>query len=180
MKKIFIFCLSAMVLLVIGVKSTFALAPSLNFTVSSPAAQKVDYVLPYPGILPDHPLYALKMVRDRIMDWLIKDPVKKTEFLILMADKRIGAAKALFDGNKPELGLTTALKAVAYQERAIDSFAKAQQAGGNTNGLKDKLKNSTKKQIEILEEIITKAPATTKQGLQYALDKSNKNLSSIN
>jgi len=178
MKKI-IFLAIIVLLSVFMVNSAFALTPSLNFTVSSPAAQKVDYVLPYPGILPDHPLYPLKMVRDRIMDWLIKDPVKKTEFLILMADKRIGAAKALFDGNKPELGLTTALKAVAYQERAIDSFAKAQQAGGNTNGLKDKLKNSTKKQIEILEEIMTKAPAASKQGWQYALDKSNKNLSQI-
>ena len=47
----------------------------------------IEYVLPYPGILPTHPLYFLKIVRDRIIELLISDRVNKAEFYILQADK---------------------------------------------------------------------------------------------
>ena len=40
----------------------------------------VKYELPYPGILPDNPLYFLKQIRDWIMERLITDPLKKIEF----------------------------------------------------------------------------------------------------
>ena len=51
----------------------------------------INYPLAYPGILPDNPLYPLKMLRDRIVFFLINDPFKKAEFNLLQADKRLGA-----------------------------------------------------------------------------------------
>ncbi len=54
--------------------------------------ETVDYTLPYPGILPDNPLYPLKAFRDRMVSVLIADPVKKSLFNLLQADKRLQSA----------------------------------------------------------------------------------------
>ena len=90
-------------------------------------AQPVDYYLPYPGILPDHPLYWLKMVRDRVGLLITVGNQAKAEKLLLYADKRLGAAWALVDGNKVPLGVSTLTKAEKYLEQAVirggdDSF----------------------------------------------------------
>jgi len=105
-------------------------------------AQSVDYYLPYPGILPDHPLYWLKMVRDRVGLVLTTAETAKAEKLLLYADKRLGAAWALIDGNKVPLGVSTLTKAEKYLEQAAqlrDSFTD-----------KDKLDKAIKKHLEVL------------------------------
>lgn len=151
----------------------FGKTPTLTLT-ASPAAQKVDYVLPYPGILPDHILYPVKMLRDRIMDFLIKEPIKKTEFLILMADKRLGAGKTLVDYGKTNLGETTLSKGEKYLERAIGKAEEARQQGKEVSGLLDKLEKSVKKHLEVLEEVLEKAPESAKPGLTNALKNAQK------
>ena len=105
-------------------------------------AQNVDYYLPYPGILPDHPLYWLKMVRDRIGLVLTTAETAKAEKLLLYADKRLGAAWALIEGNKVPLGVSTLTKAEKYLEQTVqlrDSFID-----------KDKLDKAIKKHLEVL------------------------------
>ena len=142
--------------------------------IPTPAATKVDYVLPYPGILPDHILYPAKMLRDRILDFFIREPIKKTEFLILMADKRLGAGKTLIDFGKVSLGETTLSKGEKYLERAINSASQVRQQGKNVNDLLDKLEKSTRKHIEVLEEVSQKAPESAKPGLENALENAQK------
>ena len=73
--------------------------------------EEVNYYLAYPGILPDHPLYWLKMARARILLLLTNDQLQKFDRRLLYADKRLGAAKVLIEGNQPGLGVTTATKA---------------------------------------------------------------------
>lgn len=105
-------------------------------------AQSVDYYLPYPGILPDHPLYWLKMARDRIGLITVTGKTAKAEKLLLYADKRLGAAWALIDGNKLPLGVSTLTKAEKYLEQAVqlrDNFAD-----------KNKLDKAVKKHLEVL------------------------------
>ncbi len=89
-------------------------------TNSGQVKERVDYYLPYPGILPDHPFYKLKMVRDRIWLWMTKRGVKRVELLLLLANKRVGAGEALVRGNKVELGISTLTKGVKYFERALN------------------------------------------------------------
>lgn len=83
-------------------------------------AQGVDYYLPYPGILPDHPFYWAKMVRDRAQLIFTTKREAKAEKLLLYADKRLGAAWALIDGQKTALGVSTLTKAEKYLERALE------------------------------------------------------------
>jgi hypothetical protein len=59
-----------------------------------------SYKLPYPGILPNHPLYRIKEFRDNLLERLTRDPIKKVELHLLFADKKIAAAQFLADNHK--------------------------------------------------------------------------------
>lgn len=59
---------------------------------SPSSAPAVEYIMPYPGMTPDHPLYFFKRLRDALMTILISDPVKKIEFSLLKSDKFMGMA----------------------------------------------------------------------------------------
>ncbi|MFH1289398.1 MAG: DUF5667 domain-containing protein [Patescibacteria group bacterium] len=101
----------------------------LAFSVSRASAQdfplerdgsesaKVSYHLAYPGLLPDHFLYPIKMIRDRIWLFLTTNKIDRSKLLLLYADKRLGAAKALIEGGKKELGLETLVKSEQYLQR---------------------------------------------------------------
>lgn len=73
--------------------------------------QHIEYNLPFPGILPDHPLYKLKVLRDKIMLWLTINPKNKTDLYLLLTDKGILATAMLVDKNQIPLAKQTALKA---------------------------------------------------------------------
>ncbi len=109
----------------------------------------VDYYLSYPGILPDHPLYWVKMIRDRIQLWLTTKPLIKAEKLLLYADKRLGAGWALIEGNKVELGVTTLTKGEKYLERAMIETARLGE-GGDEMRFKEKLGKAAMKHEEVL------------------------------
>lgn len=71
----------------------------------------VDYELAFPGVLPDHPLYKIKVLRDKIMAFITADPKKLSDFYLLQTDKGILAAAMLVDKNNLPLAQSTALKA---------------------------------------------------------------------
>lgn len=131
------------------------LIPSFSFaqnTSTSSAIPKVEYELAYPGILPDNPLYFLKAIRDNILKFLIRDKMKKAEFDLLQADKRLGAAKALLEKGKDELSITTLSKSGNYFDDAISNIFKAKRQGEKTDQLLDRMITASKKyQLEIRE-----------------------------
>lgn len=130
----------------------------------------VDYYLPYPGILPDNKLlYPIKMIRDRILLFLTFDPVQKAERLLLFADKRLNAAKALVEGGKADLGVSTLTKAEKYLERAIAQAEKAKAAGKETTALYEKLAKATLKHQEVLNELSVRLPDQAKPAIEDAL-----------
>jgi len=126
---------------------------------------KVDYYLPYPGILPDHPLYWLKMVRDRVQLWLTTDSWQRGEKLLLYADKRLGAGWALIEGNKPDLGITTITKAEKYLEQAVNLAQKLGE-GEKEVKFKAKLAKAVKKHEEVLSLIKGKTEGGEKEASQ--------------
>lgn len=137
---------------------------------SSPAAKpKTEYSLPYPGILPGHPLYPLKMLRDQIMGRFITDPIKKAEYKLLMADKRLNSGVSLLEKGKPELAEETFSKGEKYLEEALDETEKAQKQGRDTAALTSKLSLAILKHNEVLTESLGKMPENQKQKLQNTL-----------
>jgi len=119
--------------------------------------EMVDYYLPYPGILPDNPLYKLKAARDIVSLWLIPDGEKKAEKELRYADKRIGAAVALVDGGKKDLGVTTATKAEKYLESSVNRTVKISRDGSDVKSLMLTQIKATAKHAEVLRELNDKA-----------------------
>jgi hypothetical protein len=121
----------------------------LIFSVKA-MAQGVDYYLPYPGLLPDHPLYWLKMIRDRTQLLTTTKPMAKTERLLLYADKRLGASWALIDGNKQALGMSTLTKAEKYLYEAVEKSRLLPQNEGDADQLRARLAKAIVKHQEVL------------------------------
>lgn len=123
-----------------------------------------NYELPYPGLLPDSPLYIFKVTRDKIVNFLISDPLKKAEFNLLQADKRLNAGVYLFDKNKIPLAITTISKAENYFHQALASAREARREGLNASDITGKLRASSEKHKEILIILEKKSPKNFKTG----------------
>jgi hypothetical protein len=154
--------------------SSYQVLPAETTTEPSPEATvnpepQVDYYLPYPGILPDSFLYPLKMIRDRIWLWLTVEPVRKSEVLLLFADKRLKAGEALIEGGKEALGLETISKGEKYLEQAIIQAEKAKEAGKETAALYEKLAQASLKHQEVLGNLILKVPEQTQTIIQEVM-----------
>ena len=136
--------------------------------VVAEAEEAVDYYLPYPGILPDHPFYWLKMIRDRVQLWLTSQPLAKAEKLLMYADKRLGAGWALIEGNKKELGVTTLTKGEKYLERVRAQAGKLGE-GGDEIRFKERLEKATKKHSQVLELLLEKTDEGQKEVIKQML-----------
>lgn len=115
--------------------------------------QEVLYYLPYPGILPDHPVYWTKMLRDRIVELLTTNNEKRVDLWILYADKRLGAAKVLVEGNKAEQGVLTATKANGYLTKAVARVEEMKGKGVNVGEVANKMERETLKHAQILDQL---------------------------
>jgi hypothetical protein len=136
----------------------------------------LDYTLPYPGILPDHPLYKIKTFRDKVLDFLIRDPLKRIEFNLLMADKRLNMSMMLVDREKFQLSEETVSKGEKYFTKAVDEYKKAKDEGRLISGeLTEKMKKSSEKHVIILLELKDKSPESIKNGFEssYSLSQEN-------
>jgi hypothetical protein len=149
---------------------------SKDSTVSADkvATKSADYLLPYPGILPDHPLYWLKMVRDRIRLSLTSDPAGKIDLLVLYADKRLGAGRALIEGNKKALGLTTITKAEKYLETAALSLKTLDNNQPAKTALQNKIIASAVKHRQVMELLKPQLPDQSLKSWSDCWEKTNR------
>ena len=137
----------------------------------------VRYDLAYPGLLPDNPLYKLKILRDKMTASLINDPKKKIYFYLLQADKGILAAAMLIDKNKIELAKETALK-------AENNFTLLTQQFGRLTKKPDsnffqKLRTASKKHQEVIRSLMQRVSSDQKKTFEDILYFSQVNLKSV-
>lgn len=130
---------------------------SVSPTVVVAPTQIPDYALPYPGILPSNPLYLLKAFRDKIVSMLIGDPLKKAEFDLLQADKRLNAAVMLSkkdsSGKSRELVISTISKGENYFEEAVSKTIEAKREGRETSDFAKKLFSASQKHEFMLKDL---------------------------
>ncbi len=143
-----------------------------------PDSQKkieINYSLAYPGrIAPDSPLWSLKAVRDRIWIAATFNSLKKSEVLLLMADKRIQQAQVLFETDKTSLGVSTLTKAEKYLKEAKKQELVARGQKENTVNFLERLANSALKHRQITEYILKIAPEEAKPEIIKTMDYSKK------
>lgn len=111
-----------------------------------------DYTLPYPGILPDNPLYILKVFRDRLILFFISSPTKKSSFYLLQSDKRLEASWYLLkrDGKSDSLAVSTLSKSTNYLSQAFDSAMQAKKDGDDLSDLPTRLQSALVKHITVV------------------------------
>lgn len=152
-----------MVLDLLSFNISFAKSDLASAEVLSPTpTPQVSYELPYPGLLPDSPLYLLKIIRDKAVGFLISDPLKKAEFNLLQADKRLNAGIYLLNKGKTSLAMSTVSKAENYLEEALGKIGEAKMQGRNISEMEGKLRNALKKHKQELGYIIQKVSASFK------------------
>jgi hypothetical protein len=144
----------------------------LCFPVMVFAATPVQYDLPYPGMLPDNPLYVLKQARDWILDKMIVDPMKKTEFYILQGDKRLAMGLIFSESGKSVLSEQIISKGEKYMNNAVQSLLTLKKQGKDVPAyMTDRLTQSLAKHAEALtSEIAKTTDASIKAGLTGSLD----------
>jgi hypothetical protein len=107
-------------------------------------------------MLPDNPLYFLKVARDAIVKLLIIDPLKKAQFSLLTAEKRMYAGQMLVTKGKQELALDTIEKGNIYIYDALSAIKKAKAASPKNPGIQSFLsqsKTAVLKNEEILKNL---------------------------
>ena len=130
----------------------------------SPRPTPIAYALPFPGILPDHPLYFLKTLRDTILLLLIKNPVRRVEFRILQADKSLSSAVTLFDKGDDKRGVQMSVKAVQELTSGKNELLRIQsEEKTQLNSLKDHFEKSAYKHQEMLREMEMNLEAQDKE-----------------
>ena len=127
----------------------------------------IDYFLPYPGILPDNPLYFMKALRDKVVSFFITDPLKKAEFDLLMADVRLNAAQYLFakGESKYSLAETTVSKGENYFYNSLIMVNQAKQQGMQVNDFVSKLATASRKHQQVIKELENKSSSAIKDRL---------------
>lgn len=175
MKKILIAVLFLTLVLFAG--PSFAKEELVSTTPTPTPVPIIKYDLPYPGMLPDSPFYKLKVLRDKIMLILIQDPMKKVEFHLLLADKRISMSKLLVGKGKIELAKETALK--GENEYTLITFLLKDKELKPSKQLFERLQNAALKHQEVLNEIIMKVSEKDKKAFETVIYFSKQNAEEI-
>lgn len=172
-----LFGLAVLVMSILSVTNPQSVFPQDSATVSAEkmgimeeaTPAPVQYYLPYPGVLPDNPLYKLKAVRDWVKSWLTFDQQKKAELDLQYADKRINAAMVLIEGGKVELGVSTATKAEKYLEKSVNKSVELTQSGKDVKSLLLVLAKATSKHGELLESLLPRTSGVDSQAMENSL-----------
>lgn len=155
-------------------QETTTLTPS---TSSAQTKIIVKYDLPFPGMLPDSPLYKIKVLRDKCISFLISDPKKKVDFYLLQADKGILATAMLIDKKNILLAKETALKAEHNMTLLPEQLRKQQTKPENE--VFERLKTASKKHQEILRSLLPRVEKQDRKTFETVLYFSQKNLDTI-
>lgn len=141
------------------------------------AAEKIQYDLAYPGILPDNPLYKLKVLRNKLMILLINDPNDRIDFYLLQADKGIHSAAILLDKKKTGLAKETLFKAehnITLLTYELGKFKRKPKSD-----FFNKLETASLKHQELIGLLMERAPAEDRNSFETVLNFSKTNLNTI-
>ena len=132
--------------------------------------KKIEYTLPYAGILPDHPLYPLKAGRDQVLQFLTRDNYKKAQLYLLLSDKRLSMSRDLAKKGKWQLAISTLSKGEKYMSYIPNNIMLMKKQGSPAPQefiLTSRL--SSEKHQEIIEDLIQDVPQSERMHLEEAM-----------
>lgn len=140
----------------IMVSTAILFAPSFANAVAVYPTSEPDlvYTLPYPGILPDHPLYPFKRLRDAILLLTARDSVKSIDLKRLFADKHLVMAQLLWEKGNFSLSYNTFMQGERYLLASSIEIEQLKALKQLPPGLSDIVELATRKHIETLTKLI--------------------------
>lgn len=153
------------------------LTPTLTPSTQATQSPIIKYDLAYPGILPDHPLYKIKVLRDKILIVFINDPQKRIDFYLLKTDKGILATAMLVDKNKIKLAEETALKAENNYTLLTNELYNLPKKPDSR--FFKKLKDASLKHQEVLNSLLKRVPQNKRKVFEIVLDFSKRNWQTV-
>jgi len=139
-----------------------------------------SYAFPWPGMLPDNKLYKIKVARNKVVEKLIIDPVKKVEFDLLMADKLIYSSTLLMEKGEVELAKETALKGENYYSILVQDYNRALLGGKKIpKELDREITLAAKKHQEVFKKLENAVAGDDKKAFQAAYNFSKINFDFI-
>lgn len=135
--------------------------------VGEVAGVSVEYDLPFPGILPDNPLYKVKKFRDGMWLFLTRDQMKKAELLLLFSDKKISMAQNLAEKKKWSLAQDTLVKSQDDVEKMIEFVDLSEKIGvAPSDDFIRRARSSNEKHAEVIRNILSVAPQDALDNLE--------------
>jgi hypothetical protein len=156
---------------------TLITATLLLFSLSSVSAQTIDDVSD-PGILPDSPFYFLQDWWQDVRLFFTTNPTAKAELNLKYASQDVLAYQQLAQTANQEL-LDKIMN--RYQNRIKEAnnwMSQAKEQGSDISKTANKLKDSTKKQVEVLAAVYNQAPETARKGLKTVIENTSKEVAS--
>ncbi len=157
-------------------------ASEIHYVISQPPyeinkqdASKLEYNISFSNyyrgnILPDNPLWSLKVLRDRLWILVTTDPKKKSELYLLLSEKRLGSAVYLFLNKKTDLALSVLTKAEKYLESSYELERIASRDGKNTSDLALAISNASLFHRRIIENVMNVSTEQAKPIIVLSLD----------
>lgn len=169
MKKLFVGFFVSFVFVSLTAASVLAVDKvAVTKTIGDNSPTPIDYDLAYPGMLPDSPIYFVKVARDRIVQLLILSKVNKSFYSMLLSDKRLSAGQSLIESGKTSLGATTVASSEEFFTEAVEQATKAKEDGLEVTELLAKLSVAVVKHQEVISELLMKVNGTEKSVLNKA------------
>lgn len=147
---------------------TFPLGAASAQQITSFQSERVeDYHLPYPGLLPDNPLFVIKHIRDTVQLMTAGSPQERAAILVQFADKDMAASVKLFEKGKHKLSDERASRAGQRLQQAFEIAASERfDAVEDKKELLTLIDKSNRKHIETIEELMKNAPQGQVQQLE--------------
>lgn len=169
MKNLSRLIIVAFVLITLPAVGYFVMESS-GATVATPD-QKIVYTLPYPGLLSDHPLYFIKITRDRITEFLTREAANKAKLYLLYSDKRLAMSISLAQKGKNNQAIDALSKAQKYALRIPPILRESKKQGVSAeSSFIENLKLSNAKHKEVIEDFLKNLPAEYNGALNLTLD----------
>jgi hypothetical protein len=124
--------------------------------------KKSDYILPYPGILSNHPLYFVKKFRDQVIEFLIVDPLRKADFYLLQSDKYLASSVLLDQQAQTQQAQLMLDQSAARMTDSVAQLSKIKQGGQSVPaGTIDRMEQAIEKHLELVDDLTAKKTVTT-------------------
>lgn len=139
-------------------------------TITGFDTRVMDYQLPYPGLLPDNPLYLIKSLRNSVLLLVTTDDLEKAKIMLNLSDKRMAMAKPLADKGKLSMSVESVIEAEELFERMLPVVAKIEDQNKRSEFLIE-IKKANLKHREEIETLMKEIPQGEIEELQKLIEK---------